>query len=528
MIVLIVGVPDSGKSARAEKIALTLAGDRPKIYLATMNPQGEEGIARVARHREARNGKGFITIERMTDIETLAPFMKSNPNASCLLECLSNLVANEMFAPKNAKLTDDELVKKIVDSVRELRTQVGDLTIVSNEFSPNDPGYDDSTRRYVRLLSQVNAEIKSFADRVDEWSEQHWIVCKGAAALNGQDASEYDRDNSSEPAYRPYKVDLSKSSLAKTDANKRSSNDSNNASNRDGADANGANSHGRYEDGGQDGSNGSQNARFPFSVKNEKIAKLIRRFLAAASLYSKLPVPQFEWKDDDLKYSLAFLPWIGAFIGAVIFALTLIPGWNDLSAPIRAALATLVPLIVTGGFHLDGFLDVQDALRSYKPREEKLEILKDPRVGAFALIGLVKLGLIWFAALTFIVDDPYYMRAFFGIFFLARAAAAWTSIGITKARKDGLLAAETKAADSRVYKIVKIETIVGLCYFACDAVVFGCALAALLLGVAFYRRVCLREFGGVTGDTTGYYITSWGECALLAAIAAAKLMTNAV
>lgn len=62
------------------------------------------------------------------------------------------------------------------------------------------------------------------------------------------------------------------------------------------------------------------------------------------------------------------------------------------------------PLIITGGFHVDGFMDTMDALHSYQPRERKLEILKDSHIGAFSVIKLAEFGLIYVAALSQIVD----------------------------------------------------------------------------------------------------------------------------
>ena len=131
---------------------------------------------------------------------------------------------------------------------------------------------------------------------------------------------------------------------------------------------------------------------------------IIRGIAVAFSTYSKIPMPQFVWKEEDMRYSMCFFPWIGAVIGAILW------GWFRLSALLGIStlafilISAALPLIITGGFHVDGFMDTMDALHSYQPRERKLEILKDSHIGAFSVIKLAEFGLIYVAALSQIVD----------------------------------------------------------------------------------------------------------------------------
>ena len=118
---------------------------------------------------------------------------------------------------------------------------------------------------------------------------------------------------------------------------------------------------------------------------------IIRGIAVAFSTYSKIPMPQFVWKEEDMRYSMCFFPWIGAVIGAILW------GWFRLSALLGIStlafilISAALPLIITGGFHVDGFMDTMDALHSYQPRERKLEILKDSHIGAFSVIKLAEL-----------------------------------------------------------------------------------------------------------------------------------------
>ena len=174
MIAFILGEPSSGKSRRAEDLTLELAGGGPRVYVATMIPLDAEGRERVARHRKAREGKGFVTIERPRDVAGLARDDGSLSCAVCLLECASNLVGNEMHSPNASGLTDAEIARGVAESVATLAANVRALVVVSNEFPPDDPQYDDETRRYVAILHEVNVALCERADRVDRFEQGVW------------------------------------------------------------------------------------------------------------------------------------------------------------------------------------------------------------------------------------------------------------------------------------------------------------------------------------------------------------------
>ena len=115
---------------------------------------------------------------------------------------------------------------------------------------------------------------------------------------------------------------------------------------------------------------------------------IIKAMIIAFSTYSKIPMPQFEWKEEDMRYSMCFFPWVGAVIGALVFAWYRIAQKLGFYEWTYVCIATAIPLLVTGGFHVDGYMDTMDAFHSYQPRERKLEILKDAHIGAFSVIML--------------------------------------------------------------------------------------------------------------------------------------------
>lgn len=164
MLILITGGSASGKSAYGEKL-LAGYGAKKRYYLATMEPWGEEGERRVARHRRQREGKGFRTLEHYHHLEELSLREEDPSDCAVLLECMSNLVANEQFT---AGGTDEEILGRIRDGVTHLLRQAGTVLIVTNEVFSDGGVYEEETRRYLRILGQVNRELAAMADVVTE------------------------------------------------------------------------------------------------------------------------------------------------------------------------------------------------------------------------------------------------------------------------------------------------------------------------------------------------------------------------
>lgn len=163
MTALIIGGAASGKSAYAERLLMRLSGGAKRIYVATMEPYGAEAAARIAKHRQARENKGFVTLERFTNLAGLRAPEKS----AVLLEDLGNLCANELYSPQGA---GDGAEVAILEGVTRLREQCAHLVIVSNEIFCGGTAYQGDTLRYLRLLARLHRKIAETADAVCELS----------------------------------------------------------------------------------------------------------------------------------------------------------------------------------------------------------------------------------------------------------------------------------------------------------------------------------------------------------------------
>ena len=114
---------------------------------------------------------------------------------------------------------------------------------------------------------------------------------------------------------------------------------------------------------------------------------IIKSCIIAFAMYSKIPMPHVEWEEKSMRYAMAFFPLVGAVIGGCMTAWWHVAAVRNYNVLFTGAVFAVLPLLISGGIHMDGFLDTMDALGSCRPREEKLDILKDPHAGAFAIIS---------------------------------------------------------------------------------------------------------------------------------------------
>ncbi len=159
MLHLVTGGTSNGKSAIAEELCRQYRGSGPMWYIATMRVWDGEGEKKVARHRRRRRGMGFRTIERYTDAGGL------KVSGTCLLECLSNLLANEMF---DKSRSGREAERQILSDIKALRDMTDNLVVVTNDVFEDGTEYSDATMDYLQALGRLNAAVAALADRVTE------------------------------------------------------------------------------------------------------------------------------------------------------------------------------------------------------------------------------------------------------------------------------------------------------------------------------------------------------------------------
>lgn len=171
MVYLIIGGSGSGKSEFAENCCEHLTEGK-KMYIATMEPHDAESYVRIGRHRNMRAGKGFDTLECYTHLEEA----RVPAGSTVLLECLSNLAANEMFSEKGRKDTAADVIS---EGIRILAHKTKNLVIVTNEVFSDGVEYEEGSEEYRRVLAEVNAEAAEMADTVCEVVHGIPVLVKG-------------------------------------------------------------------------------------------------------------------------------------------------------------------------------------------------------------------------------------------------------------------------------------------------------------------------------------------------------------
>lgn len=187
MMYLIIGGSGSGKSAYAEELLFSLPDAGKKYYIATMQVCDEESVRRVKKHRKQREGKKFYTIEQPVHVSKALAQMDAGKK-SAMLECVSNLVANEMFAKdvyaedmhaddcdiietglkKNKDCSAEVVADKIVDDIMKLYQSLQQLVIVSNNVFEDGISYDEMTMEYIKTMGIVSQKLAAVADVVTE------------------------------------------------------------------------------------------------------------------------------------------------------------------------------------------------------------------------------------------------------------------------------------------------------------------------------------------------------------------------
>ena len=244
----------------------------------------------------------------------------------------------------------------------------------------------------------------------------------------------------------------------------------------------------------------------------------MKSIVIAFAMYSKIPMPHVEWDKRSLSWALCAFPLVGVVIGAVLYGWLVLADFLGFTA-LKAAGAVALPLALSGCIHLDGFCDTCDALSSHQSRERKLEILKDSHTGAFAII-CCGLYLLVFYALWRELDTAGESALVLALSpVLSRSLSGLAGVSWKNARGSGLLATFTEPVDGHRARVVLALWFVAaaVAMGAVDLYLGGAAVLGGALTFLYYRVMAFRQFGGITGDTEGFFLQLC-ECVMVLAV----------
>ena len=247
-------------------------------------------------------------------------------------------------------------------------------------------------------------------------------------------------------------------------------------------------------------------------------------FKIAFSMYSKIPMQKSEWTKENMRYVMCFFPWVGIVAGGLTY------GWYILlscltnrgimiAEPFQTVIYLLIPVFLTGGIHLDGLLDTADALSSYQEKERRLEILKDPHAGAFAIITCVVYFLFLYGVYS-MIDEENILVISLG-FILSRSLSGLSVVTFPLAKGTGLAAIFSDGAQKRTVRIWMCVYILlaGTAMLAAGGMTGAATLVTAGIVFFYYYRMSKKNFGGITGDLCGWFLQICEAAMALIAVA---------
>lgn len=233
---------------------------------------------------------------------------------------------------------------------------------------------------------------------------------------------------------------------------------------------------------------------------------VLKGLVIAFASYTRIPMPQVDWSEENRRWSMCFFPLIGVVVGGLIWLWLALCDGLHIGPFLRGAIGAVLPLLVTGGIHMDGFMDVTDAMSSWQTKEKRLEILKDSHVGAFAVIACGAYLLLMAGLLSECTTAQG--LGLTAAFVLSRSMSAYAMVALPQAKKQGMLADNARNADHHRVRLASWG------WFAAAAVAAVCGLdwyglalpAGALACLGWYAHRAKKYFGGISGDQAGWYV----------------------
>ena len=235
----------------------------------------------------------------------------------------------------------------------------------------------------------------------------------------------------------------------------------------------------------------------------------LHAFAMCQSMFCSIPAPQV-WDEKAKDKMLLFLPIVGLEIGLIWAGIAWLCRFLQLPTLVTGLILCAYPYLVTGFIHLDGYMDVTDAVKSWRSLERRREILKDSHVGSFAVIGIVLLMLAQFALFASAPENANYLV----LIFVPAVSRCCSSLAVTglKPMATSQYAEQQKPKSHIVVLMVMLCAFIAAGFLLCGK--YGLALAGCLIGYGLALRRGYKSLEGMNGDISGYALTIGELCAV--------------
>lgn len=253
---------------------------------------------------------------------------------------------------------------------------------------------------------------------------------------------------------------------------------------------------------------------------------LFKSLALAIACFTHLPAPRVEWDSQNMRFMMMWFPFVGFIVGAFVALWLFIADLVGFGTVLRAVGITLVPLAVTGGFHLDGFMDVIDAQMSHAEPEKKRAILKDSHIGAFAAMTVAAYLLLYFGIATELPGGWRVAVLLVCLHVMSRCGSGFATTVFWGNGHAGSLAMFHDSADVRAtVAVLVVSFIVAAGVAIAVSPLAGLVMVAVEVALlAWLNWFAQRNFGGMSGDVAGFFLQLCELLLLACIMCAAKVM----
>ncbi|MDE7283581.1 MAG: adenosylcobinamide-GDP ribazoletransferase [Lachnospiraceae bacterium] len=210
---------------------------------------------------------------------------------------------------------------------------------------------------------------------------------------------------------------------------------------------------------------------------------------------------------ENRKYMLLILPLIGVVTGAIMYVFCMICLKFGFGQSFFALIGAVIPVMITGGFNLAGFMKITDALRNARTVEKRLEMLRDVHAGIYAVIAAAAYYMLYAGGLVMIWKDRQLLLLGIGYVIsgtLSGMAVVW--FPETKSKESPYTFASK--SEKQVFRIF-LSLILILCFGTCImfSTIMGTLEALLCMWIwTFYYYMSKKCFGGITEELAGFFM----------------------
>lgn len=253
---------------------------------------------------------------------------------------------------------------------------------------------------------------------------------------------------------------------------------------------------------------------------------LLKSAALAFSSFSQIPMPRVDWNEQNMRFMMCFFPVVGVAIGLVLAAWTWLSQTLGFGPVFYGAGLALVPVAVSGGIHMDGFCDVVDAQSSHAEPQRKREILKDPRSGAFAAIGVAVYFVAYAACGSELAPTWHTVFLLGGAYVATRCLSGTATIVFPGSTSKGMLSMFRESGKSPVVLVALVVEFVACAAFMLwvDVVPAAAMLVVALVAFVLLYPFAKTQFGGMSGDLAGFFLQVAELAMVVALVVALKVV----